>query len=234
MLCHFNSKMVRLRAVTVSRSTGLEAYFNSKMVRLRAVTVSRSTGLEAYFNSKMVRLRDQPIRLPQPPLIISIPKWCDWEKMRQHGDKRKPAFQFQNGAIERVFSGGYNSLIPPFQFQNGAIESNCRFAVRRRYHISIPKWCDWEWEPDTKPAVRGCISIPKWCDWENTSTSTTHTATHFNSKMVRLRAQFPPLETSPSDYFNSKMVRLRGYCAARLGLHSRISIPKWCDWEKTR
>jgi len=34
-------------------------------------------------------------------------------------------------------------------------------------------------------------------------------------------------------YFNSKMVRLRGQTAKGHHPNEGISIPKWCDWERT-
>ena len=146
-----------------------------------------------------------------------------------------PAFQFQNGAIERLLLMLLMPALMPFQFQNGAIESFCAHTLfgwlwnfnskmvrlrvknfnikfRPRYVISIPKWCDWEvnWVLNYEQFTQ--ISIPKWCDWEAWKLLFDLSHPYFNSKMVRLRedCQFTSLLLMSN--FNSKMVRLRVCC----------------------
>ncbi len=51
----------------------------------------------------------------------------------------------------------------------------------------------------------------------------------FNSKMVRLKADTQPENSSKNPSFNSKMVRLKEYIEIHLASLHRVSIPKWYD-----
>ena len=76
---------------------------------------------------------------------VSIPKWCDYKIYNKTTHNVTTKFQFQNGAIIRVSSGGVSPNITLFQFQNGAIISKIPTG-RLEYGliVSIPKWCDYK------------------------------------------------------------------------------------------
>mgnify|MGYP006284168789 CR=1 FL=1 len=162
------------------------------MVRLRVGVRQKLIKPYLHFNSSMVRLR--AIR-PYPECAanaISIPVWCDWE-----GDTTEIVRTIEthfNSSMVRLRAvetqdGTYNTVL--FQFQYGAIErlwlsGNCfAFGV-----ISIPVWCDWELFRNFTVRASCNISIPVWCDWELFSFKL-HLIReiYFNSSMVRLRAQ---------------------------------------------
>jgi len=182
------------------------------------------------FNSKMVRLREENREGWRRPQRVSIPKWCDWEPAPESGKALSLPFQFQNGAIESEQPPVTSAGRLTFQFQNGAIES--RLTVRQP---SFYCWFQFQ-----NGAIESCfffspprksgVSIPKWCDWETPRADVFSRPGSFNSKMVRLRANWRPHCFAAGEFqfqngaiesrersnrrasqvsFNSKMVRLR-------------------------
>jgi hypothetical protein len=57
---------------------------------------------------------------------VSIPIWCDYKIWGVYIDNNRYQFQFQYGAIIRVFWKKGNKAPDLFQFQYGAIISNKR------------------------------------------------------------------------------------------------------------
>jgi len=202
------------------------------MVRLRVAGAVRVRLGVWNFNSKMVRLR---VKSPQ----FVNPRW---------------GFQFQNGAIERRLgvstSGCLDISIPKWCDW----EDDAACNAPGRCLISIPKWCDWEEDIKNLREQRYVLFQFQNGAIERKGTHGNREATfgfqfqngaieritlrlthrfliHFNSKMVRLRGFFLVVTILRYRHFNSKMVRLRAYSYMCNRLYSRISIPKWCDWE---
>jgi len=157
------------------------------MVRLREDEFE-GVGLEiACFNSKMVRLRVCRLKSSGFRLLVSIPKWCDWECC---GDwvmcfiqrVSIPKWCDWEEKGEKVFGASIS-----FQFQNGAIESNTIL------------FC---------PSLFSCFNS-KMVRLREKARSQTRLSKSFNSKMVRLRACLVSPSASSNTSFNSKMVRLR-------------------------
>ena len=141
---------------------------------------------------------------------VSIPKWCDWESRLRTWSNRQGCF---NSKMVRL-------------------REKSRWYLRRRIEVSIPKWCDWE-----ECRNVGKVGLEKF-QFQNGAIESQHdkgkrkVTQSFNSKMVRLRADFHEviclverfqfqngaIERLPARIrclsvktsFNSKMVRLRG------------------------
>ena len=76
-------------------------------------------------------------------------------------------FQFQLGAIGSHWMDGTISSEGLFQFQLGAIGSLVELElILSNIEVSIPAWCDWEYQRYSAGYVTTDVSIPAWCDWE--------------------------------------------------------------------
>ena len=80
---------------------------------------------------------------------------------------------------------------------------------------------------------RKIISIPVWCDLKQPLIYLQNHCKYFNSSMVRFKANGIDLTNENIPYFNSSMVRFKDFELSQiLHIHSRISIPVWCDLKK--
>ena len=138
--------MVRLWVPFLLLDWIIKSNFNSKMVRLWVHLWFHLPKFLKYFNSKMVRLWvpilwDRILRI-----LISIPKWYDYEKTR-------PPFYIVLISIsipkwydyEENLVWLISSEVKIFQFQNGTImRKYSRNNIAGSCFISIPKWYDYE------------------------------------------------------------------------------------------
>jgi len=165
--------------------------------------------------------------------IVSIPKWCDWEKTIDKRAKKNSKFQFQNGAIESWPVPAWRSPSPSFNSKMVRLRGPCGWVHPGAEPVSIPKWCDWE--PAGAP-VRRCtwsVSIPKWCDWEFLTCC---------RRGFRASVSIPKwCDWEFADglaKFSFYLVSIPKWCdweiISTFGIPdlNQVSIPKWCDWEK--
>ena len=74
-------------------------------------------------------------------------------------------FQFQNGAIERMWLGSMTDFAKRFQFQNGAIESAIAYAeCVEGFMFQFQNGAIERKLRDAPGKVLKKVSIPKWCD----------------------------------------------------------------------
>ncbi len=158
----------------------------------------------------MVRLEEFEGKMPNIPIKVSIPIWCDWKSLRQGTRKSYWLFQFLYGAIGRRTSSKPLGITSLFQFLYGAIGSilpNIPWIPEGE--VSIPIWCDWKRQPRWMILNCAQVSIPIWCDWK------------VGYWIFR----------SPGNSFQF----LYGAIGSPLGwamcLGGQVSIPIWCDWK---
>ncbi len=230
--------------------------FNSNLVRLKARSLWLCQAPKLRFNSNLVRLKAELMHKSQNQILVSIPIWCDWKeefhavwgstqfvsipiwcdwklRVRTLTCRLQYLFQFQSGAIERIFGGRRRFSEVGFQFQSGAIESLLLpMTLRRtqRFNSNLVRLkgsnCSIE-----NPCI-AAVSIPIWCDWKSLLRPISTCRPRFNSNLVRLKVfknwrrsrQNPAFQfqsgaierliTNSPDVdklgFNSNLVRLKG------------------------
>ena len=207
--------------------------FNSSLVRLGDnANFTTSSPRISSFNSSLVRLGGPNAAAWELYWAVSIPAWCDWENAIQKTNNGKPLFQFQLGAIGRVYI----------------------FASDDLSTVSIPAWCDWEPPGEVLPHLPGQVSIPAWCDWEPDRAIWFLRFASFNSSLVRLGARsslpgnaniFVSIPAwcdweadAGSGSYGSLTFQFQLGAIGRYGRTAGflrcavVSIPAWCDWER--
>ena len=120
---------------------------------------------------------------------VSIPVWCDWERVETLIVEYRHVFQFQYGAIGSKHQQHLCCLMLSFNSSMVRLGEITASSAAQRMAVSIPVWCDWEnpkeplilmYDPfQFQYGAIGrcfCISICPFC------------FSSFNSSMVRLGA----------------------------------------------
>jgi len=145
--------------------TNSGASFNSRLVRLAVYLYSLITDPNTSFNSRLVRLAESMLSDANSHLDVSIPDWCDWQRVAWRLFIMPHRFQFQIGPIGSDGFFTKSKRISVFQFQIGPIGSiipgylpifdhsfNSRLVRLVELHsfrlmfedaVSIPDWYDW-------------------------------------------------------------------------------------------
>ncbi len=183
----FNSKMVRFQGNGNTRIIPINGSFNSKMVRFQGAATNVISCFILCFNSKMVRF--QGCRFTE----------CDYYQ---------DLFQFQNGAIPRIFQQlswrsiqGFNSKMVRFQEE----VANIARALKNCFNSKMVRFQE-------IPAVYHSRSLPG-----------------FNSKMVRFQEKPNPTAEPPLSVSIPKWCDSKPLCSTERICLSYVSIPKWCD-----
>ena len=118
-------------------------------------------------------------------------------------------FQFQYGAIGSKPMRYSIFPVPMFQFQYGAIGS-----IRK-----------------SLPDINSGVSIPVWCDWEYDVDSLIKETIRFQFQYGAIGSRNQQRQYCAGRCFNSSMVRLGGQNRNPKKHFCPVSIPVWCDWE---